>query len=363
VPGLRLGTDELAHGTIVTRDRGQPVRAVERHGHEVWRAAWDGARLVRLVVRRPDRGEVVLDTGGGEHPLFGPVHAIVVDGTRVASCGAVDWAAPRFVPPIDRPGAIPAGGGSAILDFLARQAGDAPLRYRGPYPTDALFDALLHSFAVDDPEAARGRFTEHAAARAISGLMREVDVAFHPAPHEWIWPAPGVCVELRDGVERVFVHGRPYDRGTAGHRRLLRDGDEWVATVTIADAPWCETLRVGPDGSVRDGPHPIPPVVSPLLGTELPQEIVHLLAEMLAARDGGPFAPALANASKQRRIVCEDTGDALAIARDEDVHLHALLAERIADCTPDRILELLLEAIEPAVRRLVAQGCAPGSTS
>ncbi len=342
----------LPHGTVVERDRGRAVAAIDRFGNEAWRAAWDGARLLRLAVYGPDRRELVLEADGGEHPLFGPVHALRVDGSVVAVCGAVDWSAPRFVPPISRPSALPAGCGSAILDFLARQAGDTPLRYRGPYPTHALFDALLHSFAVDDPEAARRRFTEDAAERAIAGEMREVDVAFRPAPHEWIWPAPEVCAELRDGVERVFVRGRAYDRGSAQHRRVVRDGDAWAAVITIADAPWVETLRVRDDGLPIEGPHPIPAVESPLVGEALPDEIRDVLAEVLAARDGGPFASTLRSALRERRLQWGDTGDALAAGGAREVSVHAVLGERIAELEPGRVLDLLVDAVEPVVRRL-----------
>lgn len=331
------------------------MRAVERHGIEVWRAAWEDARLVRLVVTRPDRGEVILEADGGAHPLLGDVHAIVVEGSRVASCGAVDWVAPRFVPPIDRPGAIPAGGGSAILNFLARQAA-VPLRYQGPYPTAALFDALLHSFAVDDPAVALLRFNADVDAVALAGAMQEVDVDFTPAPHEWIWPAPGVCVELRDGVERMFVDGRAYARGQ--HRDLVRESNAWAATIMIAGAPWFVAMRVAVDGSVVDGPHPIPRVDSPLLGVALPDEIAAVLAEVIAARDGGPFAPAIASALRSRQLVFADTRDVLAEAIDGQVRVHAVLGERLEDADPVRMLALLVDAIEPVARRLAQQDLA-----
>lgn len=341
--------ERSTHGTLVERDRGLPVRAVERHGVEVWRAAWEDARLVRLVVTRPDRGEVVLEADGGLHPLLGPVHAIAVDGARVASCGAIDWLAPRWVPPIDRPGAIPAGGGSAILNFLARQA-SSPLRYRGPYPTAALFDALLHSFTVDDPAAALLRFNADVDAVALAGAMREVEIDFTPAPHEWIWPAAGVCVELRDGVERVFVAGRAYAPGQ--HRDLVRDGDGRAAVITIAGAPWCVVLRVADDGSVVEGPHPIPRIESPLVGVALPDEIAAVLAEVIAARDGGPFAPAIAAALRSRELVFADTGDAIADAAQGQVRVHAILGERLGDADPVRMLAWLVDAVEPVARRL-----------
>jgi hypothetical protein len=355
VPSIDVRRLQLRHGTLVERDRGLPVRAVERHGVEVWRAAWDDARLVRLVVTRPDRGALILEADGGVHPLLGAVHAIVVDGSPVASCGAIDWVAPRFVPPIDRPGSIPAGGGSAILNFLARRA-EVPLRYRGPYPTAALFDALLHSFAVDDPAAALLRFNADVDAVALAGEMREVDVDFTAAPHEWIWPAPGVCVELRDGVERVFVDGRAYARGH--HRDLVRDGDGWAATIAIAGSPWFVALRVAADGSVVDGPHPVPRVDSSLIGVALPDEIAALLAEVIAARDGGPFAPAIASALRSRPLVFADTGDALADAAQGQVRVHAVLGERLGDADPVRMLALLVDAIEPVVRRLAQQDLA-----
>ena len=94
------------------------------------------------------------------------------------------------------------------------------LRYRGPYPTAALFDSLLCSFVVQgDVQAALVRFTTDVERTAVLGQMHESDVEFEPAPFEWSWPHARVCVQRRDGVERIFIDGHAFDALRRGPRR------------------------------------------------------------------------------------------------------------------------------------------------
>ena len=377
----------------------------------MWRAVWDGPSFVRLVVRRPDRSELVLEADGGQQPVFGRAHAIVSDGETVALCGAVDWSRPRFIPPIDRPAAIPRGGGSAILNVLASVAAEAGvevMRYRGPYPTAALFDSLLHCFTVDDPSSALGRFTADVEERAVRGTMEEVAVDFRPAPCVWSWPGDGVCVETRGGIRRVFVEGCAFGRGTAGHRRLVgvtatststsaatftststststaadlnlnlnlnldlnldldldsdphpnRTPPDLTATIVIAGAPWRAVARIAADGTILDGPHAPPPLHSALIGTTVPREVVEVLAEVLASRAPRLLAAALRRVVLERALVWADTGDELARATDDELRLHAVLGERLADQSAGRVLALLVDAIEPVARRLAQSSLA-----
>jgi hypothetical protein len=93
------------------------------------------------------------------------------------------------IPPLFAPARLPPGAGTAVLNLIAglmKDQGVARVRYRGPYPTEQLFTALLECFrhdpALDDP---------------LRRFMDEGDVDWLPAPHERHLVAPGVSVQLR----------------------------------------------------------------------------------------------------------------------------------------------------------------------
>jgi hypothetical protein len=121
-----------------------------------------------------------------------------------------------FLPPLDNPTVLPAGGGSTILNVLALLAQDQEkslLRYRGPYPSDRLFATLRESFRYSgEPGVIRERFTQDAETAALNLEMKEVEVDWAPSPHERFFPAAHTCVQLRDGIEKVYDRGRIYYR-------------------------------------------------------------------------------------------------------------------------------------------------------
>ena len=57
---------------------------------------------------------------------------------------AVDWERLEHIPPLAEPARLPAHAGTTVLDLLAglmKDQGLARVRYRGPYPSEALFTA------------------------------------------------------------------------------------------------------------------------------------------------------------------------------------------------------------------------------
>jgi hypothetical protein len=115
---------------------------------------------------------------------------------------ALDWGAISHIPPLAEPARLPAGAGTAVLNLIAALAADqgvARLRYRGPYPTESLFTALLESFRFVGDGDPLGRFLDGA-------------LEWTPAPHERHFPSPDLCVQLRAGVEKVVLRGRAYYR-------------------------------------------------------------------------------------------------------------------------------------------------------
>src|SRR5207302_1135829 len=116
---------------------------------------------------------------------------------------ALDWAAIDHIPPLAEPARLPPGAGTAVLNLVAALAADqeiARLRYRGPYPTETLFTALLEAF----------RYAEGDAAPLDRFRAGQLDWA--PAPHERHFEPGGAAVQLRDGVEKVVWRGQAYYR-------------------------------------------------------------------------------------------------------------------------------------------------------
>ena len=332
-----------------------PTRAVDRYDNEVWTARWDGDVLHHATLYSPTREEIELVPRCGIHPVFGAVDELRdISGEPRGRLAAVAWSAPEFIPPLDDPSALIAGAGPAVLGWLAwlaRRAGRETLRYRGPYPTAALLGTLLGCFEVrGDEQDAADRFTANVELTAVRGEMKEVPVDFAPTPPQWHWPRPGLCVALRDGLQRAYIEGRAYP---SGPRRLRPEGDGYVACVEIAGERWAEVLALDADGEPRGEPQPLPPAAPHLVGDEVPSEITNVLAIVLGTR-----APALLASSIQvelatRTIRWGDTGDTLArTARDGAIELHAELGDRLPEHSSDEILTLLVDAVEPLASRL-----------
>ncbi len=345
----------LRHGTVIHASGGRVRRAVDRYGHEVWSARWNGESLHALTLVRPDRSQLALHAEATSHPLFHRAHELRVRELVVARCGQTDWTQPTHIPPVDVPGSLPSGAGSALLNWLAGsalRAGTPSLRYRGPYPTATLFDALTHSFRVEDPPSALQRFTLDVESRAIRGSMVEVDVPFHPAPFEWHWPTAAVCVQLRDGLERVYIDGRSYALHQHGPRRLRTEGERRVAYVDLGGIRWHDVLSFEADGTPVGEPAPVPAAPPRLIGQALPEEIVNLLGAVLEQRAPRMLGPTVAHVLTGHLLRWGDTGDELARAVDGAIELHSAFGERLPEMDPQAMLGAFVLALEPVVTRL-----------
>jgi hypothetical protein len=118
------------------------------------------------------------------------------------------------LPPLDDPVRLPLGAGSTLLNVLALLAydqGKSVLRYRGPYPTERLFTTLSESFRYrGEPGVMRERFAQGIEETALNLTMKEVPVDWEPLPYERFFPSTQTCVQLRNGVEKIYDHGRVY---------------------------------------------------------------------------------------------------------------------------------------------------------
>jgi hypothetical protein len=329
---------------------------IDRVDNEICTLRWTEDALTSARLRLPSGGHVVIEPDVDTHPLFGRVDRIRTEEDEASSVvlAAVRWASPGFVPPLDRPGALPPGAGTAVLNLLARQAADArtrALRYRGPYPTAALFEALRGSFRVHgDPVEAASRFCEDVEGHALRGRMHEVPVDFEPAPHEWVFVHPRVCIQARTEIERVYVDGRPHDRdGTMC--RLRDEGEDLLATLEIAGRRWADVARVDRRGGLVEGPRSVPAVDSSLIGLELPRAVVDVLGEAISSRAPAMLQPTLRDALGTATLCFADTGAALARRTPRAIELHALLGEQLDTMDAHTQLAWFITAVEPVARR------------
>lgn len=280
-PGGRRLVELLPHGSIAFfLPDGAPRRFLEfdRHGHLTLALHRDRqGRLERAWLLDPD-GAIGIERGVASHPLWGPSDRVWRLGPErpfetqeaLTLFQSVNWEAIAAIPPLAEPGRLPPGAGSAILNLLARLLQDqatAIIRYRGPYPTEQLFLALLEAFRYDPGVAdPLGRFLAGAEAAAVAGSSAEAPLDWFPAPHERLFAAPGVYVQLRDGVEKAVVDGRTYYRPRwqglvrREHRmiRAVGDGAErrYVASLVALETVLEDHLILDAGGEVLARPEP-----------------------------------------------------------------------------------------------------------
>lgn len=347
-------------GQIACDASGLPSECRDRRGTVAWRLQWREGALRHAWIRLPTGDHVELVPASDEHAVLGACDLLqATDGTPLARIASVDWAAPAAIPAVDVPGALAPGTGTAVLNllaWLAARAGRTTLRYRGPYPTHALLASLGASFRVADPDAAADAFATAAASAAFGNGVCEPAVDFVPAPHVCSWTAPRVCAQLRDGVERLWVDGRPFDR-SADHARLVDDGNGLVARVVFAGTSWCDVVIVDATGEPLVAIASPPRAPADLVGFELPvtsaQVLAHTVAEMAVAPLRAEVAAVIAPGLR-----LSDLGLDPARLVDGRIEIHAELAARALALDPATSLGTLAAAIGPVAVRAAASALA-----
>jgi hypothetical protein len=156
-------------------------------------------------------------------------------GTPLTVFEALDWARIDRIPTLREPARLPRGGGTAVLNLiaaLAAEQGARRLAYRGPYPTEQLFLALLEAFRY-----------EPASPDPLAAFMRG-GLEWRPAPSERVFVADDLYVQLRERIEKVVWRGvayyRPDWQGVARHcpRRIVDAPDG------VRCALWALALRL-----------------------------------------------------------------------------------------------------------------------
>jgi hypothetical protein len=207
------------HGTTIGYgpDPGGAVRRLvelDRAGNVVALLRWahDG-KLGRAWVRASDRTWVAIEPDVAYQEPWGRVDGLyrserlVSDerpsGDPLTVLQSVDWQRIDGIPALAEPARVPPGAGTAVLNLIASLAVDQARRriaYRGPYPTEQLFLALLESFRYDAGD-------EDPLAAFICGGLEWV-----PAPFERVFLPGELCLQLRSRIEKVTWRGRRYYR-------------------------------------------------------------------------------------------------------------------------------------------------------
>jgi hypothetical protein len=288
------------HGALVGFAAAGPRRRLlelDRRGHLVAAFRWREDGSLAWAKCRTAHGEWIgVEPGAGARAAWGGSDAIwrlepdQVWGPRepITVFQSVDWARLEWIPPLAAPQRLPPGAGTAVLNLLAglmKDQGLARARYRGPYPSESLFTALLECFRHDPAEAAPLE-------RFLSGEGPD----WLPAPHERHWVAEGVCVQLRQELDKVVLDGVPFYRPDwqgMGRRepRLIRAEAErrvcalWALGRTLEDRlvldPGGEIVRALEPRDDTRAPAPFPPVWRPALAALVARESAPVLGAVI----------------------------------------------------------------------------------
>jgi hypothetical protein len=248
-------------GEVLRDARGRRIGERDRYGAPVTTLAWaaDG-RLATAAVRVPDGSWLTVQPRAAHDPRWGVSDLLRHGETPLTHCAAIDWARVEAIPPLAEPARLPPGGGTAVLNLVAALAADQrcpSLPYRGPYPTEQLFLALLESFqwipAADDPAPA------DPLAAFMAGALR-----WSPAPHARAFAPPGVYVQSRERIDKLAWQGRVYYRtdwpGVQRHttHRVHDVGDHVHGSLWALDTALEDHLVLAPDGHVLSAALPAP---------------------------------------------------------------------------------------------------------
>ncbi len=292
------------------------MKIFDRHGNPLSELAWAGdGSLESARVRLPDGTWLSIEPRATTAAPWGLSDRLWRTDRFPESGGfagepltvfeALDWARIDRIPALAEPARLPPGGGTAVLNLLAelaREQGAARLAYRGPYPTEQLFLALLESFRYEPEDA------QNPLAAFMAG-----ELVWTPAPHERLFGAAGLYVQRRGRVEKVVRQGAAYYRpdwqSVARHApKRVRDVSEGVlCSLWAFGRPLEDHLLLSAAGDLlrvlepagAEGPaRPIAP------------EVTAGVAAAVAAASGAPLAPVIEDIA---RAIALEWG---ALARD-----------------------------------------------
>ncbi len=358
-------------GTLIGFDPGPGRRRLvqfDRRGNLIAAFRWrsDGG-LAWARCRTALGSWVGIEPGAATHPGWGPSDRVwLLDAAgpwvpreEVTVFQSLDYERLDLIPPLAQPRRLPPGAGTAILDLLAglmKDQGVTGVRYRGPYPTEQLFTALLESFRYDP-----------AVADPLERFMDGAGLDWLPAPHERHHVTPEVSVQLRQEIDKVVLDGATfYRRGWQGvirsEPRVVRsDGDRVVCSLWALGRSIEDRLVLDRSGEVIEAPlaapdhaplSPLPPVWGPALAALIARASAPALAgsirhvmDGLALEWGGVVGDLVQVHGSTIRVSRRLRDTAIAWIREPSA-----AAERV-----ERAVQFILEVVRllgPAVRLL-----------
>ena len=288
------------HGALVGYTAGTPRRRLvelDRRGHLTAAYRWrDDGGLAWAKVRSAHGDWIGVEPEAGAPAAWGVSDALWLLESDAAWTPrapltvfqSVDWARLEWIPPLAAPSRLPPGAGTAVLNLLAglmKDQGLARVRYRGPYPSESLFTALLECFR-HDPEAAD----------PLDRFISEEGLDWLPAPHERHWVADGVCAQLRQELDKVVLDGIAFYRpdwqglGRREPRMIRAEGERRVCSLWALGRALEDRAVLAPDGEVlarpapRDdarAPAPLAPVWRPALAALVARESAPVLGDAI----------------------------------------------------------------------------------
>ncbi len=269
------------------------VKAFDRRGTLVADIVWTAAgALEEAWVKIPGGSWLVIeprataDTPWGLADRIWHAHAHrSAERTPLTVFEALDWSRVDRIPTMADPARLPPGAGTAVLNLIARLGrtqGVGRFVYHGPYPTEQLFTALLESFRYvsDAPDP-------------LAAFMAG-GVAWEPAPHEPLFPAEELYVQLRGRVEKAVFRGAVYYRpdwqGVARHAgKRVRDARAGVlCSLWALDRPLEDHLLLSREGELLRVLDPEPVTCEP---RPMPPEVLAGVAAVIAASSAPALVP------------------------------------------------------------------------
>ena len=282
---------EVARAEILRDARGRRVGERDRWGEDVARLTWtpDGA-LGEGAVRLPDGAWLFIHPRASHDARWGASDVVTLgdSDTPLTHFAAVSWACIEAIPPLAEPARLPPGGGTAVLNLIAALAADqgrTRLPYRGPYPTEQLFVALLEAFRWESDETPDDPLSVFMA----GGLT------WTPAPFRRAFAPHGVCVQSRERIEKVFWRARTYAR--ADWQGVVRPGAHRVHDVggRVQCSLWAlgavleRHLVLTPEGDVVAVHEPIADGAATAVGADVAAGLVAIVT----ASSAPPLAAAI----------------------------------------------------------------------
>ena len=262
---------------------------------------------------------------------------------------AVDLESPTELPIIAEPAKLPPGAGAFLINRIAERARH-PLRYAGPYPTPALYRALLRSFRASADETT---FCDDVLGRALRLARDEVPVDFAPAPHVRVTFERGFT-EARDGVERAVIDGVSYEPDAPLARLVEHRAELWFGTVRYAHvATFART------GSLVDGPHAIAASTSAVIGQEFPPPLRAAIAELIAEVVPAPLVVAAREIVTRRTIIWSDLGARGARRTPTGFEVHAAIWQHVSPLGLAHVALALADVLAPVVAQAIVAELQP----